>query len=318
LRLFDNSKCEINRRDFSKKSSCAILGAGFTATSPSKIIPTTHSSNFPIRTTLKCSDIAEHFQKIGTWVNWDKTTDTFKAGDPSKSVKKVAVAWKAGWVALREAVSNNADLFISHESICVNAVNGSTEPEIVFALPTEKPKFDWLEKSDLVVYRCHDVWDRFPGEGIRDTWRDGLKIGDRIFADEYPLYVTEIEPMTVYDLALHVLRQIKPLGQNGIMVSGNLKKMVNRVGTGTGMSHNPPGMRALGADIGIMTDDGYKHVRIGVHANELDFPTIFVNHGVTEEWGIKNLAVYIRRSFPDLDVFHIPQYCPYTILGLKS
>lgn len=102
------------------------------------------------------------------------------------------------------------------------------------------------------------------------------------------------------------------------MVSGNLEKKVSRVGKGTGMSHSPPAMKELGADVGIMTDDGYKHVRIGVHANELDFPTIFVNHGVSEEWGIKNLAGYIQRVFPELDVFHIPQFCPYTILGLED
>jgi len=114
---------------------------------------------------------------------------------------------------------------------------------------------------------------------------------------------------------MHVLQQIKPLGQNGILVSGDLEKKVRRIGTGTGMAHNPPAMKIQGADVGIMTDDGYKHVRMGVHANELDFPTIFVNHGVTEEWGIKNLADYLQRQFPSLEVFHIPQYCPYTMLS---
>ncbi len=84
------------------------------------------------------------------------------------------------------------------------------------------------------------------------------------------------------------------------------------------MSNNPPAMMAVGADVGIMTEDGYRHVRMGVHANELDFPTIFVNHGVTEEWGIRNLAGYIQRVFPELEVFHIPQYCPYTMLGLEG
>jgi len=50
-----------------------------------------------------------------------------------------------------------------------------------------------------------------------------------------------------------------------------------------------------GADIGIMTDDGYSHVRMGVHANELGFPVIVLNHGVSEEWGIMNLAKYVQQ-----------------------
>ena len=53
---------------------------------------------------------------------------------------------------------------------------------------------------------------------------------------------------------------------------------------------------------------------MGVHANELDFPTIVVNHGVSEEWGIMNLAKYVQQTFPSVEVFHIPQYCPYKII----
>ena len=70
----------------------------------------------------------------------------------------------------------------------------------------------------------------------------------------------------------------------------------------------------VGADIGIMTDDGYSNVRMGVHANELGFPVIILNHGVSEEWGIMNLAKYVQQKFPSLEVFHIPQYCPYTVI----
>lgn len=73
-------------------------------------------------------------------------------------------------------------------------------------------------------------------------------------------------------------------------------------------------MIELGADAGIATDDYYLHVRIGAHADELDFPTITVNHGVAEEWGVRNLARYIQHLFPTLEVFHVPQYCAYTVL----
>ena len=80
------------------------------------------------------------------------------------------------------------------------------------------------------------------------------------------------------------------------------------------MTTDPVKMIELGADAGIMTDDYYLHVRIGAHACELDFPTIIVNHGVSEEWGVRNLVQYIGRVFPAVEVFHIPQYCAYTVL----
>jgi len=126
--------------------------------------------------------------------------------------------------------------------------------------------------------------------------------------------VTEIEPTTAHALAGHVLEQIRPLGQNGLPLSGDPEQRVSRVATGTGVTTDPIHMIELGADVGIITDDYYLHVRIGEHARELDFPTIVVNHGVSEEWGIRNLAKYLEQTFPDLDVFHIPQRCPYTVL----
>jgi len=300
----------LTRRKFLGYGSSMVLGTPF-------IMQSYKKSDYPQKAGFTCMDIHDHFKstEAGRQVNWERTTDTFKCGNPSKSVKKVAVAWKARWDTLREAVDRGADLFISHESICVNAQNGSPEPEVVFALPTEKPKFDWLDKTGLVVYRCHDVWDRFPVIGIRDTWQRELKIGDKIIVDEYPFYVSEITPVTVSELARHVLKQVQPLGQNGVMVSGNLEKKVSRVGTGTGQNNNSVRLMEAGADIGIMTDDGYSHVRMGVHANELGFPVIVLNHGVSEEWGIMNLANYVQQTFPSIEVFHIPQYCQYKIIS---
>lgn len=295
---------QLHRRKFIKYTSSAALGAPFILKSGIQ------------RSGLTCTDIHNHFRSTETakLVNWERTTDTFKAGDPSKPVRKVAVAWKAGWDALKEAQAKGADLFISHESICVNAQNGSPDPEVKFALPSEKPKFDWLEKTGLVVYRCHDVWDRFPESGIRDTWQRELKLGGKIVKDEYPFYVTEVSPIALGDLAKHLLKMLKPLGQNGVVVTGDLNKKVSRIGTGTGQNNNSVALRDAGADVGIMTDDGYNNVRMGHHANELGFPTIVVNHGVSEEWSLRNLATYLQKTFPQLEVFSIPQYCIYKII----
>ena len=263
---------------------------------------------------MKCQDVHEHFRMRGTWVNWKRTTDTFKAGDPTRPVHTVAVAWKASWDALREAHRRGADLFISHESICVNAVNGSIEPEVTFALPSEKKKFYWLAESGLVVYRCHDVWDRFPEVGIRWSWQRGLQLGGEIVVDEYPLLVTQVAPVSLGDLASHILERIKPLGQNGVLVTGDLDYQVSRLATGTGVTTDPIKMIELGADAGVLTDDYYLHVRMGTHARELGFSTITVNHGVSEEWGVENLAAYLAQTFPELEVFHIPQRCPYVVV----
>jgi putative NIF3 family GTP cyclohydrolase 1 type 2 len=260
---------------------------------------------------MKCINIHEHFRNYGSWLNWDNTTDGFKTGNPEREVHIIAVAWKPSWEALKEAYNRGAELFIAHESICAKAVNKSRGSEIEFALESEKPKFDWLQKNGMVVYRCHDFWDSFPEHGIRWAWQRGLDLGNKIITDDYPLLVTQIDPIPLADLANHILKKVKLLGQNGILVTGDMGKKISTIATGTGVTGNPEKMFQLGADAGILTDDYYTHVRMGILAHELNFPTIIVNHGVSEEWGIKNLASYIMKMFPDQKVFHIPQYCPY-------
>ena len=264
---------------------------------------------------IRAIDIHEHLRERGDWVDWEQTTDTFKAGDPNKPVHTIAVAWKPSWDALKQAHRRGADLFVGHESICVNAVNGSPEPEVVFALESEKPKFQWLAQSGLTVYRCHDLWDRFPESGIRDTWQRELELGGEIVVDQYPYFVTQVEPVTLGELARHVLQQTEPLGQNGVLVTGDLDRSIARVATGTGAICDPLQMVELGADVAIVVDDYYRHVRVGVHVRELGFATLTVNHGVAEEWGVRNLAAYLGEAFPQVDVFHIPQQCPYVVVG---
>jgi putative NIF3 family GTP cyclohydrolase 1 type 2 len=248
-------------------------------------------------------------------VDWARTTDTFKAGDPDKPIETIAVAWKPTWDALQEAHRRGTDLFVGHESICVNAVNGSPEPEVVFALESEMPKFEWLARSGLVVYRCHDVWDRFPEIGIRWAWQKGLHLGGEIVVDQYPYLVTRVEPTTLGHLARHVLAGVQPLGQNGVLVTGDLDRPISRVASGTGAIDDPLEMFKLGADVAIVVDDYYRHVREGAHVRELDFATLTVNHGVAEEWGVRNLARYLEEAFPSLEVFHIPQWCPYVVIA---
>ena len=260
-----------------------------------------------------CSDIDAHFRNIGTWVDWDNTADTFKAGDRASAVTKIAVGWKASFAALKLAHAHGAELFVSHESICVNAVNRSREPEVTFALPSELPKFQWLESTGMTVYRCHDVWDRVPGTGVRDSWQRGLALGGDVVADEYPLLVTERESLSLRDLADHILGRIASLGQEGLLVTGDPERKVSRIATGTGVTTNPVAMRELGADVGVITDDYYRRVRMGVHADELDFPTIMVNHGVSEAWGIENLAAHLREAFPEIEVMFIPYECPFRV-----
>ncbi len=263
---------------------------------------------------MECRGVHEHFRSIGTWVNWEATTDTFTFGCAEEKVEKIAVAWKPTLPALRKARACGVSLFVSHESIAVKAVNGSMKQDAKFMLESEREVFDFLESSSLVVYRCHDFLDAVPEWGVMHAWQAGLQLGGRVIAEVYPNMITEVQPTTVRELALHVVARTADLGQRGVLVSGRLEKTVSRIATGTGCGHDIEKVRKLGAEVSIAVNDAYNSVRMGSHMRDLDYPMIVVDHGVSEEWAVKNLSEHLASSFPDVEVVYIPQRCTYKIV----
>ena len=263
---------------------------------------------------INCSDVSSHFNSLWKWDIKDYKTDGFKAGKPDKMTDKIGVMWKPKLSSLKAAYSDGCSFIVCHESIAVKTQNDSKEPEASFALPEESEKFQFIKENDITIYRCHDLWDRMADIGVRDTWRAQLFENDPIFADHYPYYVTQIAPTSLASLARHIISKASPLGQNGILVSGDLKKKVSRIATGTGVCTDTALMHRLGADAAIITDDYYLYVRQGIMSEEMDFPTIAVNHNVAEESAIKNLALHLSSAFPNIDVKYYPQECPYTVI----
>ena len=62
---------------------------------------------------IKAMDIHEHLRERGEWVDWERTTDTFKAGDPKKPVGTVAVAWKPNSMPVELELSGGAGIHSS-------------------------------------------------------------------------------------------------------------------------------------------------------------------------------------------------------------
>ncbi|NKB71477.1 MAG: hypothetical protein GKR89_30770 [Candidatus Latescibacteria bacterium] len=260
---------------------------------------------------MKAKQIQAYFHKTGPWVNWKSTTDIFTAGSGEKEIERVRVAWKPTWIALRQAVDDGIDLFISHESIGAKARNGSMQMDAAFMLDDEREVFSWLGESGLAVYRCHDYLDVVAEFGVRASWQRGLQLGDNIIAENEYLVVSEIAELRLEDLARKVLRHCRELGQTSLQMLGDPKQLVSRVGTGTGMICDPGGYRQMGADVGICVDDAMNFVRDGELLKAIGFPILVVNHGVAEEWGMVNLAQHLQGIFPDLQIDHLPQQCLY-------
>jgi hypothetical protein len=101
-----------------------------------------------------------------------------------------------------------------------------------------------------------------------------------------------------------------------VELAGPPDKPVTRACIGTGaITPFLTYIRRYGVDLGICTDDGIAYWRDGGYAIDMDIPLIVVNHAVSEEAGLMNLAAHLRQRFPDVHVHHIPQRCMYTLVS---
>jgi len=259
---------------------------------------------------MKAQDIYDHMRKIGTWVNWQATTDHFQIGDPQTEVKAVAVAWQARLDAIKKAAGMGCNMFITHEQF------EYPEPQVARKdekQPYEVEKRRFCEEHGIVVMRCHDVWDRVPEVGIVDSWAAqlGLKGGSAGNATEA---VHPAPAGTLRGLAKHVLTKTKPLGQDGVEMLGEPEAKITRVAIGCGAGTNYRKMVKMGADAIIGTDDGMSYWSEGSWALDRGLPVVIVAHCISEEPGMKNLAAYIGKQF-GVKAIHIPQGSMYRLVG---
>ncbi len=275
---------------------------------------------------MKVKEILGHFKTIGTWVNWDKTVDQILFGDPKMQVNGIAVSWMPTFSNLEKAVDEGCNIFITHEALFAAKIDDTgniIDCPIVKDLHArwiaskrklEKDdiwikKMEWLEEKNLTVIRCHDFWDSYPDIGVHGAWAKWLGYTrPPIKVDNY-YELHEIQETTLEELCKEILAKIRPLGQDSIQVIGDLDKKISRITLGTGAASNYRDMHAFGGEAIILTDDGTMLWESGQWAKDTGIPLIIVNHSLSEEPGMRSLAKYLKKIFPDIPVLQIPVGC---------
>jgi putative NIF3 family GTP cyclohydrolase 1 type 2 len=256
------------------------------------------------------NDLHDHLVKTATWVDWERGVDGFKIGDSQAAVSGIAVAWIAIDSALRRAHELGCSLFVTHEDPFY--ADQRPDPD---RYPQTAVARRFLEETGLVVYRCHDAWDVWPGIGILDSWASALGLeGEPVATDRY-YAVYEVGPTSAAELAETVLERVGGIGEEAIRLSGDPDAPVSRLAIGTGAITDPFKMLELGADVLLCTDDPLRTTAHLGWCADMGVPVLIVNHATAEEPGIANLAVYLREQFPDAPVEHLRQGCMYRTIG---
>ncbi len=260
-------------------------------------------------------DIHEHFMSNATWLDAAQTVDTFKAGNPLREVKTVAVGWMTTIYDLEKAVELGCEMFITHEPTFWEHWAAESKNR---RGPGGIEKTRLLESSGLVVLRCHDAWDAWPEIGIRDGWAGGLGLSKVVAkSDDGWSAMYEIPETTLGEFAAHVASRVKTIGQDSVQVLGRPDMKVKRPCVGVGCYTPNIDMIKKGGDCLIGTYDGawyyWEHRERFV---EMGAGVISVEHGTTEHWGMKNCADYVQQTWPELTVHFLDLYPrPWTVVG---
>jgi putative NIF3 family GTP cyclohydrolase 1 type 2/RimJ/RimL family protein N-acetyltransferase len=257
--------------------------------------------------------VSQHLKQIGPWVNWSGgTCDGFKFGDPDTVITGIAIGWQALQSTLEEAERKACNLFITHEPTFYNHMDND---QAALALPAAQHKMAWLSEHQMVVYRCHDVWDTYPRLGILDSWSEFLELGQPYAHSNYH-NIHVVPNTTAWELALRIMRRVSALNEQSIQFQGVRWQMVHKLAVGTGAITDVRKMIEMGADVLLATDDGMSYWNAGALAADMGIPLIVVNHRTAEIPGLRKLAMYLQQEF-QIPVEFVGSTCSFEVAAVE-
>ena len=175
-----------------------------------------------------------------------------------------------------------------------------------------RKKQQWIEEHKMVIIRSHDVPDILKGFGIPFALGQALGYNpdDLIgFKDYYNVY--RVAPDTAWNMARKIANSLMVLNQPGVAFYGDKKRVVSSVGLGTGCICDPMQYQELSPDLSIAIDDTVRTWTQTTFAEDTGDPLVVINHGTSEEMGMRLLNKHLSEQVPDLEFIHFNQGCSY-------
>jgi putative NIF3 family GTP cyclohydrolase 1 type 2 len=300
----------MERRDFIRKSGSAALGMGML-----------HPRFFaPIRNdTMTAAALNAYLRSL---VEVDEpSVDKIIIGDPETVIEKVGTAWMPYWSTLKEARKQGINTMVVHEptfythrDLEESQWDWHSAPGPARKLYQEQveEKKAWILKNEMVVIRCHDVLDKIRGYGIPFAFGRGLGLKEEDIIRSRTYYnVYRTEPQPAGEVARMIASRLKSVGQPGVAFYGDPDYTVRSVGLGTGCICDPMNYMDLEMDLAIAIDDSISTWIQTTYAEDTGKPLVVVNHGTTEEFGMRELSERLDQSLESQQVVHFPQGCSY-------
>jgi hypothetical protein len=255
----------------------------------------------------------------------EPSVDRIVIGDPGTEVVNIGTCWLPYWETCRQAVRDGVNLLIVHEPTFYTHWDLDEKSEDLFAASAAgkkaytkavETKKNWILANKLVVIRCHDVLDKIGGFGIPHAFGRLLGFGSDDIIRSRPYYnVYRTGPKPAIEAARAIAGKMAQVRQPGVAFYGDRDRVVSSVGVGTGCFSDPVEFMDLAPDLFIAIDDVVRTWTQTVYARDTGHPLVVVNHGATEEAGVRGLSEFLTKTYPERKVVHYPQGCGYEWVG---
>lgn len=268
---------------------------------------------------LLAKDVAARLRSIAA-VD-EPSVDRIIVGDPATEVAAIGTCWLPYEETCRQAVRDGVNLLVVHEPTFYTHWDlDEKSPDLFGAsaagrqayLEAVGKKKDWILENKLVVIRCHDALDKVGGWGVPFAFGEALGFGAAGLIRSRPYYnVYKIEPKPAAEVARAIARRLAAFRQPGVAFYGDRDRIVASVGVGTGCYSDPIEFMDLRPDLFIALDDVVRTWTQTVYARDTGHPLVVVNHGASEEAGMRALAGHLRQAYLGRRVVHYAQGCGY-------
>ena len=269
---------------------------------------------------MKAADVNKYLRSLCEVK--EPSVDRVIIGDPETPVTKIGTAWTPYWKTLRQSVDQGVNTLVVHEPTFythwdLESKNAeytrATEAGKDAYLKAINKKEQWIKNNGLVIIRCHDVLDIVPEFGIPYAFGQALGFTNKDILRSKKYYnVYGLETATpATEVAKRIAGKLKAANQPGVAFYGDPDYPVKSVGLGTGCACNPLDFMDLNADLYIGIDDTIRTWTQTTFAEDTGLPLIVINHGTSEEFGMRVLSKKLQEAFPGYEVEHLKQGCGY-------
>lgn len=305
----------MNRRTFLEAAGYGSLGLALSNPLQLQADPRPGGGDRP----LKAKDVNAYLRSLCEVP--EPSCDRVIVGDPETVVTKIGTVWMPYLKTCREVLRRGVNTLVVHEPTFYSHWDMDAQagdygrdgsPGQAAYLRQREEKRKWIEDQGLVIVRCHDVMDKVAKFGIPFALGRVLGFTDADIVRARTYYnVYRTDPKPAIQIAQYIAKRLKSLNQPGVAFYGDKNYTVRSIGVGTGCICDPIAFHDMEPDLFIAIDDKVRTWIQTTYAEDTGRPLVVINHGTSEDPGMKLLGEQLRQAFSGVEVIHFEQGCSY-------